>query len=234
MVSKHGKVLLITGASSGIGAHTARFAVTAGYRVVLAARSVEKLNHLASELGSESTLVVPCDVSDWASQRQMFDHVLEHFGRIDAVFANAAVVSGSPFFGGEDTPNEWRDMVLTNVFGAATTARMALPELVKTQGHLIFTGSVTGKIALPGSFYSSSKWAITGMAESIRQQVTGQGVRVTLVVPGMVDTPLWDGNPPKVPLLNPEDIASAVIFALSQPPNVDVNEIVIRPVGQPR
>lgn len=234
MVSEDGKVLLITGASSGIGAETARMAMKAGYRLILVARSVEKLSVLENELGSDNVLVLPCNVADWESQRLMFERGVEHFGRLDAVFVNAAVMTGSGFLGGDDTPEEWRNMVLTNVFGAAATARLALPELVKTKGHLIFTGSVTGKIALPGSFYSSTKWAITGMVESIRQQVTGDGVRVTQVVPGMVDTPVWNGNPPKVPLLKPQDIASAVIFALSQPAHVDVNEIVIRPVGQGR
>lgn len=87
-------------------------------------------------------LVLPCDVTDWDLQKAMFEHAVEHFGRIDAVFVNAVVMIGSGFLGGEDTPEEWRRMVLTNVLSAATTARLVLHELIKTKGHLLFTGSV--------------------------------------------------------------------------------------------
>ena len=121
-------------------------------------------------------------------------------------------------------------MVLTNVYGAALTIRATMPALEQSKGHLLLTGSVAGRRALAGSLYSATKWAITGMGESARQELNGTGVRVTVIEPGLVDTPFFDN--PVSGALEPEDIARAVIYAVSQPPHVDVNEILIRPVSQ--
>ncbi|NTW56296.1 MAG: SDR family oxidoreductase [Chlorobiaceae bacterium] len=228
------KVFIITGASAGIGEATAKRAAEAGYRVVLAARSERKLEQLAEELGSRRTLAVACDVSDWSSQQQMVRRTLECFGRIDAVFANAGFSKGSSFIDGIDKPEEWKEMVLVNVYGAFATARLTLPELVKTSGHFLLTGSVVGHVTSIRNFYSATKWAVTGMAHAIRNEMAGKGVRVTLVEPGVVDTPFWDNlQKPGTPELHPDDIARAVMFALNQPPHVDVNDILIRPAGQP-
>ena len=120
---------------------------------------------------------------------------------------------------------------LTNVFGAAVTARLTLPELMRRQGQLLLTGSVVGRVAPANNFYSATKWAITGMAESLRKELVGSGVRVTLVEPGRVDTPFWAVKPTE-PMITAEDIARAVLFAVSQPPHVDVSEVLVRPVGQ--
>ncbi|WP_076792798.1 SDR family oxidoreductase [Chlorobium sp. KB01] len=227
-------VFLITGASTGIGEATARRAVEAGFNVVLAARSTAKLQQLQSELGSARSLAVTCDVSHWQSQQKMLQETLERFGRLDVVFANAGFSKGSTFFGGEDKAEEWKEMVLVNVFGAAATARLTLPELVKTGGHFLVTGSVVGRTTSIRNLYSATKWAVTGMAQAIRNEMAGRGVRVTLVEPGVVDTPFWDNiQKPDTPELQPDDIARAVIYAVSQPPHVDVNEILIRPTGQP-
>ncbi|NHQ61251.1 SDR family oxidoreductase [Chlorobium sp. BLA1] len=228
------KIFLITGASTGIGAATARRAVEAGFNVVLAARSTAKLEQLQSELGSGRSLAVTCDVSSWQSQEKMLQETLERFGRLDVVFANAGFSKGSTFFGGEDKAEEWKEMVLVNVFGAAATARLTLPELVKTRGHFLVTGSVVGRTTSIRNLYSATKWAVTGMAQAIRNEMAGRGVRVTLVEPGVVDTPFWDNiQKPDTPELQPDDIARAVIYAVSQPQHVDVNEILIRPTGQP-
>jgi len=227
-------VFLITGASTGIGEATARRAVEAGFNVVLAARSTAKLQQLQSELGSARSLAVTCDVSHWQSQQKMLQETLERFGRLDVVFANAGFSKGSTFFGGEDKAEEWKEMVLVNVFGAAATARLTLPELVKTGGHFLVTGSVVGRTTSIRNLYSATKWAVTGMGQAIRNEMAGRGVRVTLVEPGVVDTPFWDNiQKPDTPELQPDDIARAVIYAVSQPPHVDVNEILIRPTGQP-
>lgn len=234
MYMNNNRVILITGASSGIGAATARIAVENGYRVVLAARSCSKIDAIRLELGSDHAIAIPCDVADWSSQEKMIKRALERFGRIDAVLANAGFSKGSPFFGGKDKPEEWREMVLVNVFGAAATARLTLPELVKTKGHFLMTGSVVGRITSIRNLYSATKWAVTGMAHAIRNEMTGTGVRVTLIEPGVVDTPFWNHlQKPDTPELKAEDIANAVMYALSQPPHVDVNEIIIRPAGQP-
>ncbi|ANT64534.1 SDR family oxidoreductase [Prosthecochloris sp. CIB 2401] len=231
---KEHKVFLITGASTGIGAATAHMAVDAGYRVVLAARSLDKLEALSDELGREHARAVQCDVSDWRQQEEMFRFALEQFGRLDVVFANAGFSKGSPFYGGEDKPNEWRDMVLTNVYGAAATARLSLPWLVKTGGHFLITGSVVGHITSTRNLYSATKWAVTGIAQSVRNEMAGTGVRVTLIEPGVVDTPFWGTVPkPGTPELHADDVARAVLYAVSQPPHVDVNDVLIRPTGQP-
>jgi len=222
-------VFLITGASSGIGAATARHAAQAGYRLVLAARSVDRLQALAGELGGEDrALALKCDVTDWSDQEAMAAAALERFGRLDVAFANAGFGAARGFLA--ETPERWRDMVLTNVLGAAYTIRATLPALKETQGHMLLTGSVAGRRAIPGSLYSSTKWAISGMGESLRQEVNGTGMRVTVVEPGQVETPFFDN--PGEGRMTADDIARAVMFAVGQPPHVDVNEILIRPTAQ--
>jgi NADP-dependent 3-hydroxy acid dehydrogenase YdfG len=223
-------VFLITGASSGIGAATARQAAEAGYRLVLAARSADKLEAIAGELGGpERAIAVTCDVTDFAQQEAMVQAALDGFGRLDVAFANAGFGAARGFL--NETPEHWRDMVLTNVLGCAFTIRATIPALTRTRGHLLLTSSVAGRRALQGSLYSATKHAVTAMAESARQELNDTGVRVTSIEPGMVDTPFFDN--PVSDALEPGDIARAVLFAVSQPPHVDVNEILIRPVSQP-
>jgi NADP-dependent 3-hydroxy acid dehydrogenase YdfG len=223
-------VFLITGASSGIGAATARRAAEAGHRLVLAARSTDKLEALAEELGGpDHAIAVTCDVTDFAQQEAMVAAALDTFGRLDIAFANAGFGAKRGFL--EETPELWRDMVLTNVLGAAYTIRATIPPLKESVGHLLLTSSVAGRRALPGSLYSATKHAVTAMAESARQDLNDSGVRVTCVEPGMVDTPFFDN--PVSNALEPDDIARAVMFAVQQPSHVDVNEILIRPVSQP-
>ncbi len=223
------RVLLITGASSGIGAATARHAAAAGWRLVLAARSLERLEELAGDLGGpERALAVRCDVTDWDEQQSMVEAALAAFGGIDAAFANAGFGGPRGFL--SDTVDHWREMVLTNVFGAALTLRATIPALKVSRGHVLLTSSVAGRRALPGSLYSCTKHAVTAMGEAARQDLHGSGVRVTLIEPGMTDTPFFDERPQSA--LQDEDIARAVIYAISQPPHVDVNEILIRPTLQ--
>jgi NADP-dependent 3-hydroxy acid dehydrogenase YdfG len=224
-------VFLITGASSGIGAATARQASEAGYRLVLAARSTDRIEALADELGgSDRAIAVTCDVTEWDQQEALVATALERFGRIDVAFANAGFGAARGFLA--ESPEHWRSMVLTNVYGAALTIRATMPALIQTRGHLLLTGSVAGRRALPGSLYSSTKWAVTGMGESARQEFNDTGVRVTVIEPGMVDTPFFDNGAP-AGALKPDDVARAVMFAVSQPPHVDVNEILVRPTAQP-
>lgn len=222
-------VFLITGASSGIGAATARQASQAGYRVVIAARSADRLDELVGELGGEErALAVSCDVTEWEQQLKLVESAVERFGRLDVAFANAGFGAARGFL--SESPEQWRSMVLTNVYGAALTIRATLPALKKARGHLLLTGSVAGRRALPGSLYSATKWAVTAMGESARQELNDTGVRVTVIEPGMVDTPFFDK--PVSDALAPDDVARAVMFAISQPPHVDVNEILVRPTAQ--
>jgi NADP-dependent 3-hydroxy acid dehydrogenase YdfG len=222
-------VFLITGASSGIGAATARHAAQAGYRLVLAARSTDRLAALAEELGGqERALAVQCDVTEWDQQEAMVSSALARFGRLDVAFANAGFGATRGFL--KESPEQWRAMVLTNVYGAALTIRATMVPLKETRGHLLLTGSVAGRRALPGSLYSATKWAVTAMGESARQEFESSGVRVTLIEPGMVATPFFDS--PVSGALEADDVARAVMFAVSQPPRVDINEILVRPISQ--
>jgi NADP-dependent 3-hydroxy acid dehydrogenase YdfG len=230
MTDSPAPVFLITGASSGIGAQTARRAVEAGYRLVLAARSKEKLDALAAELGgAERAIAVTADVTSWEDNEALVAAALKAFGRVDVVFANAGFGAKRGWL--EETPEHWREMVLTNVLGAAYTVRAAIPALRDSQGHVLLTGSVAGRRALPGSLYSCTKWAVTAMGEAVRADLNGTGIRTTLVEPGAVETPFFDN--PGEGRLEADDIARAVIYAVSQPPHVDVNELLIRPVTQP-
>lgn len=223
------RVFLITGASTGIGAATARQAAEAGYRLVLAARSTDKLQALADELGgSERALAVACDVTEWEQVEALAQETLDTFGQIDVVFANAGFGATRGFT--KETPEQWKSMVLTNVLGPAYTIRATIDALRASKGHLLLTSSVAGRRALPGSLYSSTKHAVTAMAESARQELNDSGVRVTSIEPGMVDTPFFDNRPTGA--LEADDIARAVMYAVSQPPHVDVNEILIRPTSQ--
>jgi NADP-dependent 3-hydroxy acid dehydrogenase YdfG len=222
-------VFLITGASSGIGESTARHAAEAGYRLVLAARSKDKLETLAADLaGSDRAIAVRCDVTEWSDQETLAAAALDSFGQIDVVFANAGFGAPRGFL--ESTVEQWREMVLTNVYGAALTIRANMNALKDSRGHLLLTGSVAGRRALPGSLYSCTKWAVTAMAEAARQELDGTGVRVSLIEPGMTDTPFFDNRPRGA--LEPDDIARTVMFAVSQPPHVDVNEVLVRPTAQ--
>jgi NADP-dependent 3-hydroxy acid dehydrogenase YdfG len=223
------RVFLITGASSGIGAASARLAHAQGWRLVLAARSLERLQALAEELGGpERALAVRCDVSEWKDQQKRVAAALDAFGRLDVAFANAGFGGPRGFL--NDTPEHWREMVLTNVYGAALTLRATIPALRDTRGHFMLTSSVAGRRALPGSMYSCTKHAVTAMGEAARLDLNGSGVRVTLIEPGMTDTPFFEQRPKDA--LQDEDIARAVLYAASQPPHVDVNEILVRPTAQ--
>jgi NADP-dependent 3-hydroxy acid dehydrogenase YdfG len=224
-------VMLITGASTGIGAATARVAAGAGYRLVLAARSEDKLSELAKELGGEDrALAQRCDVAVWADQESLVAAALDRFGRIDVAFANAGFGAKRGFL--EETPEQWHAMVNTNVLGAAYTIRAVLPHFrERNAGHFVLTSSVAGRRALPGSLYSATKWAVCGMGEALRQELFETAIRTTLIEPGMVATPFFDD--PVSGVLEAEDIARTVMFVLSQPAHVDVNEILVRPVHQP-
>jgi NADP-dependent 3-hydroxy acid dehydrogenase YdfG len=222
-------VLLITGASSGIGAATARLAAGAGYRLVLSARREDVLQDLARELGGDDrAIAVCCDVTDWGDQQSLVRWALDAYGRIDAAFANAGF--GGPRGFEAHEPDEMRAMVLTNVLGVAYTIRATLSALRERSGHVVITSSVAGRRALQGSLYSATKHAVTAMGEALRQEVNGTGMRVTLIEPGMVDTPFFDN--PGEGRLRAEDIARVVMFAVAQPPHVDVNEVLVRPTAQ--
>ena len=161
-------VLLITGASSGIGAATARQAAEAGYRLALGARSTDRIEALAEELGGpERAIAVTCDVTEWEQQEAFVQTTLERFGRLDVAFANAGFGAARGFTA--ESPEQWRSMVLTNVYGAALTIRATMPAAQReSRGHLLLTGSVAGRRALPGSLYSARP--VSTVAQTLDQQ----------------------------------------------------------------
>jgi NADP-dependent 3-hydroxy acid dehydrogenase YdfG len=219
------RVFLITGATSGIGAATARHAAQAGYKLVLGARSEDKLQALKDELGA---LVAKTDVASWEDQQALVAYALDTYGRLDVAFANAGVGHPRGFEAGD--PEDVKEMILTNVYGTYLTIRAAAAALRATKGHVLITSSIAGRRALQGSLYSSTKFATTGMAEAARLDFNETGVRVTVIEPGMVETPGFSHDLQET--LTADDVARAVMYAVSQPPHVDINEIVLRPTAQ--
>ena len=220
------RVFLITGASTGIGAATARAAAAAGFRVALAARSIGALETLVDEIGEDRAIALACDVTDYESQQQMVDQTLDRFGSIDAVFANAGT-GGRPGGFSAAPIESWQRIVEVNILGVAYTLRASLEALKRAKGHVLITGSVAGRRTIAGSMYSASKWAVTAIGYGLREELRGTGVRVTLIEPGMVDTPFFDA--PKPEALRADDIARAVTYALQQPASVDVHELMVLP-----
>jgi NADP-dependent 3-hydroxy acid dehydrogenase YdfG len=196
--------------------------------VVLGARSEDKLAALAEELGGEERAPsIRCDVADWDDQQAFVQSALERFGGLDAIFANAGFGAKRGFL--EESVEHWKAMIDTNVYGCALTIRAALPHFrERGQGHFLLTSSVAGRLNLPGSLYSATKHAVTAMGHSLRAELEDSGIRVTLIEPGMVATPFFDNPPSRA--LDADDVARAVIYALEQPPTVEINEILIRPV----
>lgn len=224
------KVILITGASTGIGAATAKRAHNEGHKLVLAARSVDKLEALAAELNHDRVLVQPCDVTSWDDQEAMAKAAFAEYGRIDVVFANAGIGGSAGGFSGADR-EQWKQMILTNVYGLGLTLQATIPALKESQGHVLITGSVAGRRTLRGSMYSATKWAAGAIGYNLREEMRGTGVRVTLIEPGVVDTPFFDD--PKPDGLRPDDIARSVMYAIEQPAHVDVHELLVLPTPKP-
>jgi NADP-dependent 3-hydroxy acid dehydrogenase YdfG len=219
------KTLLITGASSGIGAATARAAAEAGWNVALLARSKDKLEELAGEIG-KAALALPCDITDRDELGAAIDTTVTQFGGLDAVYANAGTGVSSPGIENGD-PDEWHDMIHLNVLAVLTTAHATLPHLRKTKGQFVVTGSKAGRDHLKGSVYGATKWFVQGFAGNLAEEMREWGGRCTVITPGMVDTPFFDE--PKPDKIQPEDVASAVVFALSQPDTAAVREVHIMP-----
>lgn len=222
-MSKH---IVITGASSGIGAATARSAVKSGHRVTLAARSIDKLKSLVEELGADNACAIECDVTEERSVCELFQKAEQAFGDIHVVFANAGVgasASGTK----EGNPDDFSKMINTNVLGVTLTAWAAVSHLERSGGHLIVTGSRAGRVAIPGSVYGATKWYVRGYVQNLRAEFSDYGIRVTNIEPGMVDTPFFDEAKPDA--LQPEDIAEAAMFAIGQPERANIADMQVIP-----
>ncbi|GAA3795449.1 SDR family oxidoreductase [Streptomyces chiangmaiensis] len=227
-------VALITGGGSGIGAAVARRLLDAGHRVAVTGRGEQRLRGFADELGNpDGLLTIAGSAADHGEVQAAVETTLKEFGRLDTVVANAGFATHDTV--AEDDPAAWSEMVLTNVLGPALLIRASIDALKETRGRIVLVGSVAGFVPGPGNLYGATKWAVTGLAENTRRQVTEWGVGVTLIAPGRVETPFWDsyGSLPPGRLLTADQIADSIVWAIRQPEGVDVNTVVVRPIGQP-
>ncbi|WP_333732328.1 SDR family oxidoreductase [Streptomyces sp. IBSBF 3010] len=228
-------VTFITGGSSGIGAETVRRLLGLGHRVAATGRSAKKLAVLAEEMDAgERLLTFEGDAGDWEHVSAAVEETVRTFGRLDHAIANAGYSADAHVETGD--PEKWRGMVLTNVLGPALLVKAVLPALKESQGRIVLIGSVAGYKNTPGNLYSMTKWAVTGLAENVRMLTTGYGVGTTLIAPGRVLTPFWDERPGGAaaagPMITAEQLVDTLVWAISQPRGVDVNTLVVRPIGQ--
>ena len=220
------KVLLITGASSGIGEATARKAAKEGLKLILTARRKDKLDALVKEFGEDNAVGVAADVGNYDELEQAVKQGVDKFGQLDAVFANAGTGVSTP--GTEEgDAEEWKQMVDVNINGLLYTAKLTLPHLRKTTGHFLMTGSAAGRITLKGSVYGATKWFVHGFAQNLAEEMKEWNGRCTTIAPGMVNTPFFDE--PKPDKLDPDDVADAVLYAINANPRNCVREVFLMP-----
>jgi len=220
------KIVLITGASSGIGAATVDKVIEAGHKAVITARSTDKLNEIVKRWGDDKVLAVTADVSIIDEITNVVAKAKKKFGRIDVVFANAGTGTSSAGIENGD-PDEWKKMLDVNINALLFTAKASLPSLKETQGHFIITSSIAGKVTLKGSVYGATKWFAYGFGQNLAAEMAEWNGRCTTICPGMVNTPFFDQ--PKPDKLDPSDIAEAVVYAISANPRCDVREITLMP-----
>lgn len=220
------KIVLITGASSGIGAGTVDKVIEAGHKAVITARSTDKLNDIANRWGEDKVLVVTADVSKLEQIEMVVSKAKEKFGRIDVVFANAGTGVNTPGIEHGD-PEEWQTMLDVNINALLFTAKASLPSLKETQGHFIITSSIAGKVTLKGSVYGASKWFAYGFGQNLAAEMAEWNGRCTTICPGMVNTPFFDEAKPDK--LDPSDVADAVVYAMAANPRCDIREITLMP-----
>lgn len=208
------------------------------HRVAVTGRNRDRLERLASGLGDPAGLLTFAgDAADYDAVRSAVESTVSKFGRLDVAVANAGYATHDGLADGD--PAGWRDMVLTNVLGPALLIRAALPALRETKGRIVLVGSVAGLVNMPGNLYGVTKWAVTGLAENTRQLVTGDGIGVTLISPGGVETNFFEpiGGPPADRpggYLTADQLAASIVWAITQPAGVDVNTMTVRSVGSPR
>ncbi len=235
-----GKVVIITGASSGIGAETARQLSRLGCRLTVAARSKEKLEALAAELGTD-VLAVQTDVTVRDSVLSMVQATIDRFGRVDVLFANAGIYI--PGQVDEGDPDAWSNLMNVNIDGVLYCVHAVLRQMkAQGSGDILVSSSISGFVDIDWEpIYSASKHAITGFVHTLRRQVAPMGLRVGLIAPGAVATELWDVTDPdeiarladvEHNFIRAEDVARAAVFMLSQPPYVTIRDLVILPQKQ--
>jgi NADP-dependent 3-hydroxy acid dehydrogenase YdfG len=247
MAPLEGKVAAITGASSGIGEATAIALAQAGAKVSLAARRADRLEALVEKIGADRALAIETDVADEEQARRFVQRTKDELGSVDVLVNNAGVMLlGLVLMQSSD---DWRRMIEVNQLGLLYCSHEALKVMSEQgSGHIVNVSSVAGRIAALGSaVYNMTKWGVNGFSEALRQEGVHVNVRVTVVEPGFVDTELQghNENPAVVAamekaqaeigeVLQAHDIAQAILYAVSQPPHVAVNEVLVRPTKQLR
>ncbi len=222
------KVVLITGASSGIGEASAKTLVNNGHKVILTARSEDKLAELVESLGEDNALSVPADATDFTELENVVTKGLKKFGRLDAAFANAGIgVSTAGTEKGD--PDEWSTMIDINIKALLWTAKATLPHLRQNKGHFILTSSAAGRKPIKGSIYGATKWFAYGFGQNLAEEMSEWNGRCTTIAPGMVNTPFFDEAKPDK--LDPQDVADAVLFAIEANQRNNVREIYLMPTN---
>ncbi len=247
-----GTVALVTGASSGIGEATAVALASEGATLAVAARRRDRLEALVERIGNDAdVLVIETDITDVASARSMVENTVREFGRLDTLVNNAGVMLLGPIVGAPI--EEWRRMVELNVLGLLYCTHAALPHLLQAAeteprrvADVVNVSSVAGRVARRGSgVYNTTKFGVVAFSESLRQEVTGRHVRVSVIEPGAVMTELASHNRPEIiedmranfgaiEMMRSEDIAESIVFTITRPRHVAVNEVLIRPTEQER
>jgi len=241
------RVAVVTGASSGIGEATARALAREGFSVALAARREDRIKELAEEISSAggSALAVPTDVSDPDSARSLIETAKSELGSVDVLLNNAGVMLLGPMLGAD--LEHWQRMVNVNLLGLMYCTHAVLPVMQEQGGgHIVNVSSVAGRVARMGSgAYNATKWGVGAFSESLRQEALNYNVRVTIIEPGYVETELQAHNEhPLVvetmeknkeeigKVLEADDIARAIVYAVTQPEHVSINEVLVRPTKQ--
>jgi NADP-dependent 3-hydroxy acid dehydrogenase YdfG len=243
-----GKVALVTGASSGIGEATALALAEAGAAVAIGARRRDRLDALAAKLTDDGArvLALDLDVTDEQACRDAVARTRAELGGLDVLVNNAGVMLLGTIVGAD--PEDWRRMVSTNVLGLMYMTHAAVDGMVEQgSGDIVNISSVAGRTARKGAgVYNASKWAVNAFSESLRQEVTGRGVRISLVEPGAVATELSSHitqaeareasrqMAASMRTLQSDDIARAIVYVVTQPPHVAINEVLVRPTDQER
>lgn len=225
------KVAVVTGAGSGIGEAIATLLHEEGAKVVLAGRNKEKLQNVANQLSQDSVKVVPTDVTNKEEVDELIKIAQQTFGGLDIVINSAGQMLSSKIT--DYQVDEWDSMIDVNIKGTLYTAQAALPTMLEqSSGHLINIASISGfEVTKSSTIYSATKAAVHTITQGLEKELAKTGVKVTSISPGMVDTAITAAyNPIDRKKLEPQDIAEAVLYALTQPKHVNVNEITVRPV----
>lgn len=225
------KVAVVTGAGSGIGEAIATLLHEEGVKVILAGRNKDKLQNVANQLAQDSVKVVPTDVTKKEEVDELIKIAQQTFGGLDIVINSAGQMLSSKIT--DYQVDEWDSMIDVNIKGTLYTAQAALPTMLEqSSGHLINIASISGfEVTKSSTIYSATKAAIHTITQGLEKELAKTGVKVTSISPGMVDTAITAAyNPTDRKKLEPQDIAEAVLYALTQPKHVNVNEITVRPV----